>query len=96
MLGAAVLEDHLAHRVAVGLGVGLEAGREDPGGVGGIAGRAAVGAQVRRVRVPGTHDRHAVAVGHLGDRVPKPAVSPYVVQRAEQVHPLGQDGVPDW
>ena len=95
VLGAAVPEHHLAHGVAVGLGVRLEPGRQDPGRVGGIAGRAAVGTQDRRVRVPGPHNGHAVAVGHLGDRVPEARRQPVLVQRSERVRPLGQDRVPD-
>ena len=95
MPGAGVLEDDLAHGLAVGRGVGLEATRQDPAGVGGIAGSAAVGAQVRGVRMPGPHDGPAVAVGHLGDGVAEGHRQPHLVQRSEPVHPVAEDGVPD-
>ena len=53
MLGAAVLEGDLTDRVTGWLRVRLEAARQRPRGVGGIAGRAAIGPQVRRVGMPG-------------------------------------------
>ena len=70
----------------VGRGVGLEATRQDPAGVGRIAGSAAVGPQVRRVRMPGAHDGAAVTVGHLGDGVAEGHRQPHLVQRSEPVH----------